>query len=214
MRGDTSRLDNFTDAAFAFALSLLVIGGSELPTTSEQLRSAMADLPLFAIGFALLGMFWHGHVRWRSYRGPCGGISVVLTFTLIFILLIYVRPLQAMAASFATFLGGSGTRFTGDLAEMFAIYGAGFAAMSLVMALLFWEAHRQVAEEEARAGTKGEVYLWLIKAATGLVSVLLSLNRSTAFYGPWAYATLPITIPLFTMTYRWRGKSGREEQAA
>lgn len=210
MRGDTSRLDNFTDAAFAFALSLLVIGGGDLPSTGEELRSALADLPIFAIGFALLGMFWYGHVRWRNYRGPGGSLSVVLTFTLVFILLIYIRPLQAMAASFATFLGGSGTRFRGDLGEMFTIYGAGFSAMCLVMALLFWEAHHHARDEGARAGTKGETIIWLIMAGTGLVSVLLSQSRATAPLAPFVYATLPISIPLFSLRYRWAGRQARE----
>jgi|EndMetStandDraft_6_1072998.scaffolds.fasta_scaffold4714360_1 uncharacterized membrane protein len=39
----TSRLDNFTDAAFAFAVTLLVIGGSEAPTNSEMLMAAVTE---------------------------------------------------------------------------------------------------------------------------------------------------------------------------
>jgi len=204
MKRVTNRLDNFTDAAFAFALSLLVIGRSEIPTSSAALTAAMANLPIFGIGFAMIGMFWYGHVRWREYRGEGGLLSVALTFALVFILLIYVPPLQAMAASLATYLGGQGTRFTGNLGTLFAIYGAGFTAMSALLGLLFWEARRHAAPGSGqRAGLTGEIAIWTILAATGTVSTLLSLSRATAWLGPFAYATLPLTIGLFAARYPW-----------
>ena len=65
----TSRLDNFTDASFAFAVSLLVIGGARAPDSFDALVGAMGDLPAFALGFAVMAMFWWAHVRWRRQRG-------------------------------------------------------------------------------------------------------------------------------------------------
>ena len=65
----TERLDNFTDAAFAFAVSLLVIGGAEAPSNIQTLVAALGDIPAFAFGFAVMAMFWMGHVRWRRLRG-------------------------------------------------------------------------------------------------------------------------------------------------
>jgi hypothetical protein len=212
MNRSAGRLDNFTDAAFAFALSLLVIGRGALPTTDRELLSAMADLPAFAIGFAILGMFWHGHVRWRAYRGEDGFLSVALTFALVFLVLVYVQPLQAMSASFSTYLGGQGTRFRGDLATMFAICGAGFSAVAAVMAGLLWDAERQAeASEFVRTAARGEKIIWLILVATGLVSTLLSLNRSTAPLGPFVYPTLPITVGLFVWRYPWEGQGRAED---
>jgi hypothetical protein len=206
MTTSAGRLDNFTDAAFAFALSLLVIGRGAIPTTDRELLTAMADLPAFAIGFAILGMFWHGHVRWRAYRGEGGLVSVALTFALVFLVLVYVQPLQAMSASFSTFLGGRGTRFSGDLGTMFAIYGAGFSGMAAVMAALLWDAERDPdAGRHVRTAARGEKFIWLILFATGLVSTLLSLNPSTAPFGPFVYPTLPIAVGLFVWRYPWEG---------
>ena len=65
----TERLDNFTDAAFAFAISLLVIGGAGAPANFEALQAALGDVPAYAFGFAVIAMFWSGHVRWRALRG-------------------------------------------------------------------------------------------------------------------------------------------------
>jgi uncharacterized membrane protein len=213
MTTSTGRLDNFTDSAFAFALSLLVIGRGEIPTSDLELRAALADLPSFAIGFAILGMFWYGHVRWRAYRGEGGPLSVLLTFALVFLVLVYVQPLQAMSASFSTYLGGSGTRFEGDLTTMFAIYGAGFTGMAAVMAALFHDAGRQPdAGEQVRTGARGETIIWLILVATGLVSTLMSLVDATAPFGPFLYSTLPVTIGLFAWRYPWAGRPGPEPE--
>ena len=212
MTTSAGRLDNFTDAAFAFALSLLVIGRGAIPTTDRELLTAMADLPAFGIGFAILGMFWHGHVRWRAYRGEGGMVSVGLTFALVFLVLVYVQPLQAMSASFSAYLGGQGTRFRGDLATMFAIYGAGFSAMAAVMAALLYDAERDPDSTPlVRSGARGEKIIWLILVVTGLLSTLLSLNRSTAPAGPFVYTSLPLTVGLFAWLYRWEGRAPPEE---
>lgn len=205
MNRATGRLDSFTDAAFAFALSLLVIGNSQIPTNMEQLRSAMANVPVFAIGFTIIGMFWYGHVRWREYRGDGGGLSVVLTFALVFFVMIYIPPLQAMSASFASYLGGSGVRFAGDVGGMFTIYGIGFVAMAGVLALLFWEAERALRKvgDPRWQGARGELGIWLILVATGLLSTLLAGIPATKNFAPFLYATLPVSIGLFAWRYRW-----------
>ena len=209
----TSRLDNFTDAAFAFAVTLLVIGGSEPPTSVAMLQAAMAGVPAFAIGFAIIAMFWVAHLRWRHYRGEGGWLSMLLTVLLIFLVLIYVQPLRAMARSFSTFLGGSGTPFEGSVGDLFFVYGLGFVAMAATTAGLFIEAQRSptIGEEERRSAL-GEVGIWLILIATGLVSILMTLSPSTANFAPLAYSTLPISIGLFSWRYDWGGRRAARAQ--
>ena len=185
MRSD--RLDNFTDAAFAFAMTLLVIGGTEPPTSVAMLNAALAEVPAFAIGFAVIAMFWFAHVRWRRYRGEGDWLSALLSVLLVFLVLIYVQPLRAMARSLSTFLGGTGTPFSGDVGDLFLVYGAGFVAMALTTTMLFAEARRNraLAPPELRA-VGGEMRIWLILVTTGIASILLAarvpgdglLNRS------------------------------------
>jgi hypothetical protein len=202
----TSRLDNFTDAAFAFALTLLVIGGSDPPTSTAMLAAAVAEVPAFAIGFAIIAMFWFAHVRWRTYRGDGDWLSALLSVLLVFLVLIYIQPLRAMARAFSTFLGGSGTPFAGDIGDLFFIYGAGFVAMAATMAGLFLEARRNPAFDGIhRAAVRGEVMIWLILIVTGLVSIVMTRFEAIEDFAPLVYATLPITIGLFTWRYRWEG---------
>lgn len=202
----TSRLDNFTDAAFAFAVSLLVIGGAGAPANFDQLIGALGDIPAFAFGFAVVAMFWAGHVRWRRLRGDGDGLSMLLTLLLIFLALIYIQPLRGMAAAVGLWFTGKGGGFGGSISGLFAVYGTGFVAMALTMAALFWDVLRKPGlTPEERIGARGERIIWLILAVTGLVSILVSMTR----YGQWAamlYATLPISIGLFVWRFNWTEK--------
>ena len=200
------RLDNFTDAAFAFAVSLLVIGGARAPENFDVLISALGDLPAFAFGFAVMATFWLGHVRWRQIRGEGDWLSILLTMVLIFLTLAYVQPLRGMAAATGLWFTGHGTMFGGSLPGLFAVYGTGFVAMSLIMVGLWGEALRgEQLTGEDRANAKGECGIWSIMALTGIASILVSMTR----YGVLAamvYATLPLTIGLFAWRYNWTGQ--------
>ena len=202
----SDRLDNFTDAAFAFAVSLMVIGGAGAPQTFDALVGALADLPAFAFGFAVMAMFWLGHVRWRRVRGDGDWLSILLTLTLIFLTLIYVQPLRGMATATALWFTGQGREFGGSLTGLFAVYGTGFVLMSATMAGLWVESLRgDHLSREKRANARGERGIWTIMALTGLVSILISSTR----YGMLAamvYATLPISIGLFVWRHDWTGE--------
>ncbi|HYJ84248.1 MAG TPA: TMEM175 family protein [Allosphingosinicella sp.] len=202
------RIDNFTDAAFAFAVSLLVIGGAGAPADFGALTRALGDIPAFAFGFAVVVMFWFAHVRWRRLRGEGDWRSLCLTLLLVFLVLIYIQPLRAMAAATAIFFTGQGGGFRGNVASLFAVYGTGFVLMSLTIAALFADARRNPELDRAsRAEAKGEMAIWLILAATGAVSILLSFTRFGPF-AAFAYSTLPVTIGLFSRRYDWTGGQG------
>ena len=200
----TERLDNFTDAAFAFAVSLLVIGGAEAPSNIQTLVAALGDIPAFAFGFAVMAMFWMGHVRWRRLRGSEGSwLSTLLSLLLVFLTLIYVQPLRSMAAATGWWFTGHGSGFRGSVADLFAVYGTGFVAMALIMALLFSEALRYAGLSAGRRrNAAGERGIWVILVLTGIASIAMSQTR----YGVWAamlYSTLPISIGLWTYLHEW-----------
>src|SRR5690349_24455578 len=100
-----------------------------------------------------------------------------------------------MARSWATFMGGTGTPFEGEVGDLFFIYGTGFVAMAATTAVLFREARRNPALDRAeRAAVRGETWIWLILTLTGLVSILLASFEATGTLAPLAYATLPFSI--------------------
>lgn len=204
MGDSTARIDAFTDSAFAFAVSLLVIGGSEAPKNLEQLSRALYDIPAFAFAFAVIALFWLGHVRWRKLRGSGDRRSLALTLLLVFLVLIYVQPLRSMAAVTSIGISGGGLGFRGSLPALFAIYGSGFALMATIMAALFHDVLSELPTGTIKSKAVGERGIWSILAATGAVSLAVSFTR----YGVWAamaYTTLPLTIGLFAWRHPWGG---------
>ena len=113
-----------------------------------------------------------------------------------------------MASATGLFFTGQGRMFGGSLAGLFAVYGTGFVAMALTMVALYWECLRNEAMTRAqRAEALGERGIWIILAVTGIASILISLTR----YGVWAamaYATLPLTIGLYSRWHDWEGTKG------
>lgn len=65
MRGlETTRMDTFDDAAFAFAVTMLVISIGNVPDNYKELIEALKGTPAFAMSFAAIIIFWLGHRRW------------------------------------------------------------------------------------------------------------------------------------------------------
>jgi uncharacterized membrane protein len=59
-RREVSRVEGFSDAVFAFAITLLVVS-LEVPKTYHELIAVIRGFPAFAIGFALIFQVW-----WRT----------------------------------------------------------------------------------------------------------------------------------------------------
>ncbi|HEX8215941.1 MAG TPA: TMEM175 family protein [Allosphingosinicella sp.] len=207
----SGRLDAFVDSAFAFAVTLLVIGGGGVPSSYSGLEQAVRNAPAFAIGFAFIAMFWHGHVRWRSFGTSAGGLPVLISLILVFLVLVYVYPLRLMAISLAEFIGRDihTVRTLDEIAALFTLYGIGFMAMAGAMAALFATSLRAPLSPEARAGVTGWIGIWLILASSGLLSALLA--RVAPIYAPWVYSLLPIATGLFSWRHKWAGESASEE---
>jgi uncharacterized membrane protein len=210
----SARLDAFTDAAFAFAVTLLVVGTGGAQVNGDLLAQVVGSIPSFAIGFAILTMFWLAHVAWRRLRGPGDWRSTVLTLALVFVTLVYVIPLRGMAASLADYVRGRSGAGGADFATLFLIYGIGFTAMSLVTALLFRDALRNPQlTSGCRREVLGQLWIWTILAWTGLLSTVAALFGPTLILAPWLYATLPLSVGLFAWWYDWDGSVGHGRRA-
>ena len=181
-----TRLETFADAAFAFAVTLLVIGGGDaIPTSFDEMVLAMKQVPAFAASFANIMLFWYAHHRWSRRYGLEGPGSVVLTLLLIFVVLVYVYPLKAIYSGALEFFSGGyldsyfEMSSIDDLRDMFVIFGTGYAALSGVIVLLNRHA---LGRSEAlalspleRYQTVTEIQQWLINMIVPLISVVLAI---------------------------------------
>jgi uncharacterized membrane protein len=206
-----SGIEAFTDAAFAFALSLLVISLSP-PTSLDKLYVALGGIPSFLASASILMMFWWGHHEWSRRYGLDDGKTLILSCALVFTVLIYVYPLRFVFSLMFESLG----RMAGlplesdatiqslrDVNQLFIVYGAGFAAMSCALVLLHAHAwsKRDVLEldEIERHETKANLGAWLILLTAGLLSAVVAVVVPDRWVGApgWIYAPLAIVMPLY-----------------
>jgi len=180
-RHEVSRLEAFSDAAFAFALTLLVVS-LDVPRSYDELMRTMRGLPSFACCFALLVWIWHEHnVFFRRY-GLQDGRTVLLNSLLLFVTLFYVYPLKFMFDSMFGELGavpGLERMTLLQLSRASVVYGLGFVALFLMFALLYRHAYNKRNELGLTPLEVMDVKLFgghhLVSASVGLLSVAFAL---------------------------------------
>jgi hypothetical protein len=181
-----TRLEAFVDAAFAFAVTLLVISVERIPDSIGGVLQALKNIPAFAASFAMVAMFWYAHVRWsRRYR--LGTVpATLLSLLLVFLVLVYVYPLRLLLGTFFGWITGgwlpmplSDANGPRPLAFMFIFYGLAFASMSACVGGLYalaWRARGRLRlDGDAAANAAGEVASHAYFVLVSLVSVLIAL---------------------------------------
>lgn len=137
-----TRLETFADAAFAFAVTMLVISIDSIPGNLAELVEALKGVPAFAASFASIMLLWAGHNRWSRRYGLEDGPTTLLTLCLIFIMLAFLYPLKLVfSALFAWLVPGH-----------FKVF-AGFVHFLLPVAMP-WVAIRYQKRAEALQGTR------------------------------------------------------------
>jgi uncharacterized membrane protein len=182
---DITRLEVFVDAAFAFAVTLLVISIDTIPDSIDALVQVLKGVPAFGVSLAMIALFWSAHARWSRRFGLDDGSTTVLSIALVFLVLVYVYPLKMMFASFFGWISGGWLphqlRITGyaDILTMFVIYGIAFVTLSLCLLGLYlhaWRRRRDLGLDAfERQATGGEIATYLYFALVGLLSVALAL---------------------------------------
>jgi len=202
-----TRIETFTDAAFAFAVTMLVISVDRVPTSLAELELALRDVPAFAVSFGLLGLFWWGHHSWSRRYGLDDGPSVLLSLLLVFLVLCYLYPLRFLFGVFMHWITdgwASPTTAIGaseaDLDRIFVIYGVGYMAMSACIGALNLHGWRlrerlQLDARERRVALR-EVRAWALNAGVALLSISLALLGLDEFGLPgWVYLFLLVLLP-------------------
>ena len=93
-RGEgVSRVENFSDAVFAFALTLLVVS-TEVPHSYAALMTVLSGFPAFALSFLLLVAIWYNHYLYFRRYGLHDTTTIALNNGLLLVVLFCIYPLK------------------------------------------------------------------------------------------------------------------------
>jgi len=208
-----TRLETFVDAAFAFAVTLLVISTSDQrPESYTELTGALHRVPTFLACFALIGTYWAAHERFSRRFGLEDRATTVLSMALVAGVLVWVYPLRMVVSSGLWFMSGGwvptelGVGTAGELQSAFRIFAAGFIGLNTVMVLLNLRALRRAdvldLDARERLETRSEIARHGISMGVAVVSIVLSFLVIDA-QAPWmlglpgfAYGLLGVAYPL------------------
>src|SRR5262249_14292417 len=185
-RREVSRVEGFSDAVFAFAITLLVVS-LEVPKTFDELVNTIRGFPAFAICFALLFQVWWRHYQFfRSYDLEDAYV-VAWTGVLLFVVLFYVYPLKFMWSLLFGDLQRRGSLEVMAVRQtpaLLAIYGIGLIPVFSILAILYFHAYRlrkmlDLSSAEA-LDARVRVYSNLAIALWGVASIAVAFALGAA----------------------------------
>ncbi len=203
LRGkDSGRLENFSDAIFALAITLLLISTSP-PTSFEQVKRFGYELFPFLACITLITLIWYEHFQFFLRYGIRNSRIIVLNTLFLAIVLFYVYPLKFLTKIIILFPIGyllgdqsllaelSGMIRGQDMGQLMVIYGIGATAVFLVLMFMYRYAFSRAEELQLndleRFDTRTSIRTNLLMAAVPALSVLLALIFINSWFaGPIA----------------------------
>ncbi len=213
-----TRIEVFIDAAFAFAVTMLVISFDRIPQSFDEIVVAIKGIPAFIAAVAQLVWIWHAHSQWSERYGLRDARTVTLSTSLLIIVLIYIYPLRIMFSGFFWWISRGYLPDTiefasrDELATMFVFLGCGFIAFCIVFLLMY--RHALARTDELRLNefeiyqTQTAALIWSGSAVVGVMSIVLALAVPPQLmpFAGLTYLLLGVWIP-FAINYRARTKS-------
>ena len=193
------RVEGFSDAVFAFAVTLLVVS-LEVPETFDELLRTMRGFLAFEICFALLIWIWSEHYKYFRRYGLRDMPTMWINSVLLFIVLFFVYPLKFLFTmvvdSILGFTEGQQMIEPSQGPLLMAIYGVGFVAVQLVFVALYWRAYalRRDLDLNARETwiTRSEIQSFSLNILVGVTSVGVALVGGEAWiaWSGWSYVMI------------------------
>lgn len=215
-----TRIETFSDTAFALAITLLVLSSS-VPETFQELKASMKNVLPFMLCICLITVIWYQHYIFFLRYGLQNARTVVLNVVLLCLILVYVYPLKYLIrfltefyislftrdfkpveADFGDLVGASGGE---NMQYLMVVYGLGVFMIFLTLGLMYAHAYRQRETLELNPYeqfvTRSSLIMNLLQGSVALLSVLIAATsifgiRYSPIVAGFTYFLYPIVLPL------------------
>lgn len=140
-----TRLENFSDAVFAFSITLLMIS-LEVPKNFTQILELSDELIAFAVTIVPLFIIWQQHRQYFRRYGLDDSKILILNTSLLFIVLIFIFPLKFLSLFLVRFYSSLmfgtqtvfGTMINGEQVPMLMVYyGIGALGLAFIFSRFY-----------------------------------------------------------------------------
>lgn len=214
---EVTRVEGFSDAVFAFAITLIVVS-LEVPKTFSELLETMHGFLAFGTCFAILIWIWYSHYKFFRRYALSDTFTITLNACLLFVMLFYVFPLKfvftyvingLLLRNMAEYKVGSS-----ETGTMMMIYGSGFFLIFMIFGMLHWHAYRLRESLELNAievfVTKSVIQACILLMGIATLSMLLACFENPYVSGFLAGISYGLIGPVLGLHGWRRGKRFRE----
>jgi len=215
---EPSRLETFSDAVFAFAITLIIVS-LEVPHTFNELFEVFKGFFSFAACFLIIFLIWNNqNIYFRRY-GLNNAYVTFLNAALLFIVLMYVYPLKFL---FVMLFAQGVYNDHGHLITMITeqqqpqlmyVYHSGYAAIYVLFLLMYLHARKKAKEIDLSSAelfeTDSFIMINLFNAGLGLAGILLVFLLPLKYKGTTGlvYMVIPVMYSIF---FSVRSKQARK----
>lgn len=211
---EVTRIEAFYDAAFAFAITLMVISIDEIPDSAEHLIDALKSIPAFAGCFMMIVLFWSAHSTWSRRYGINDRISQRLSLLTVFLVLVMIYPMRMVFAAFFFWISDGWLpahidtdNGPGDFRLIITVFAVAFGSMGLATWALYRHAWklRATLDLDARETlmTRYSVIRWAVIPIVSAFSLVLAFALSLLPSTPLMVAAPALVFFLLLPNRSW-----------